>query len=111
MFLMKKLMSNVPELVSGSCWWKKPLYYNPVVRPLDRGPDFSFVDGRKPSITTKWELERRKKHVELGKQIVHYLAEIKIAEQLYEEKQIQKTLRAERIEQSKPKEKGIENVF
>uniref|UniRef100_A0A915MGT4 Large ribosomal subunit protein mL52 n=1 Tax=Meloidogyne javanica TaxID=6303 RepID=A0A915MGT4_MELJA len=93
MFLMKKLMSNVPELVSGSCWWKKPLYYNPVVRPLDRGPDFSFVDGRKPSITTKWELERRKKQVELGKQIVHYLNEIKIAEQLYEEQQIQKTHR------------------
>lgn len=45
------------------------------------------------------------------KQIVHYINEIRIAEQLYEEKQMQKSLRAEKIEQSKPKEKGTEIVF
>ncbi|KAF7633941.1 TDP43_N domain-containing protein [Meloidogyne graminicola] len=40
---MKRLMSkNVPYLITGSSWWKKPLYYNPVVHPLNKGPDFSF---------------------------------------------------------------------
>ncbi|KAF7633950.1 TDP43_N domain-containing protein [Meloidogyne graminicola] len=109
---MKRLMSkNVPDLKTGSSWWKKPLYYNPVVHPLNKGPDFSFLDGRKPAITTTMELERRKKQVELGKQIVHYLNEIKIAEQLYEEQQMQKTFYKEKIEHIKPKEKGIENIF
>ncbi|KAF7636464.1 TDP43_N domain-containing protein [Meloidogyne graminicola] len=86
------LMSKIVlDLITGSSWWKKLLYYNPVVHPLNKGPDFSFLDGRKPAITTTLELERMKKHVELGKQIVHYLNEIKIAEQLYEEQQMQKT--------------------
>ena len=100
-----------PQPIGGSCWWKKPVYYSPVVSPLERGPDFRFLDGRRPQITTVWELERRKKHVQLGKQIVMLLSELREAEELYEESKMRKTLQQEKIEQHTPKAKGNEEPF
>ena len=46
--------------------FKLSIYYSPVVPPLERGPDFSFLDGRRPAITSKWEFERRVKQVALA---------------------------------------------
>lgn len=34
--------------------------------PLDRGPDFTFSDGRRLPFTTQSQMERRFKQVELG---------------------------------------------
>uniref|UniRef100_A0A915EDI7 Pre-mRNA-processing factor 17 n=1 Tax=Ditylenchus dipsaci TaxID=166011 RepID=A0A915EDI7_9BILA len=61
---------NMSRFAKGQFqWWKKPIYYRPVVSPLERGPDFTYLDGRKPTITSLSELKRRQHHVELGSKI------------------------------------------
>ncbi|KAI3413858.1 hypothetical protein GPALN_011333 [Globodera pallida] len=92
-------------------WWKTPIYHNPVVSPLERGADFTFADGRRPTFTTESELKRRLKQVELGKKVVQYLAELRKAEDLYREQTFQRESGQQRIEQNTPKTKGEEELF
>ncbi|KAL3085076.1 hypothetical protein niasHS_010145 [Heterodera schachtii] len=95
----------------GPQWWKKPIYQSPVVNPLERGPDFSFVDGRRLPFTTESEFNRRVKQVELGRKVVQYLAEIRHAEELCKENNLQREIVQQKIEQNMPKQKGTEELF
>ncbi|KAI6241237.1 39S ribosomal protein L52, mitochondrial [Aphelenchoides fujianensis] len=68
-------------------WWQEPTYVQPIVQPLQRGPDFSFLDGRRPRITSYVELKRREEQKQLGKQIVKLLKEVNEAEGLFARQQ------------------------
>ncbi|KAI6178481.1 39S ribosomal protein L52, mitochondrial [Aphelenchoides besseyi] len=62
------------------------IYVQPIPHPLQVGPDFSFLDGRKPRITNYPEFKRREEQVELGAQIVKCLKEVNEAERMYSER-------------------------
>ncbi|KAI6225978.1 39S ribosomal protein L52, mitochondrial [Aphelenchoides besseyi] len=64
-------------------WWNEPVYVQPIPHPLQVGPDYSFLDGRKPRITSYPEFKRREEQVELGAQIVKCLKEVNEAERMY----------------------------
>ncbi|VDN24021.1 unnamed protein product [Gongylonema pulchrum] len=47
-------------------WWREPIYVAPHVSVLQKGPDFTFQDGRPVFVTSIDELQRRKEQIELG---------------------------------------------
>ncbi|KAI6203118.1 39S ribosomal protein L52, mitochondrial [Aphelenchoides besseyi] len=63
--------------------WDWRVYVQPIPHPLQVGPDYSFLDGRKPRITSYPEFKRREEQVELGAQIVKCLKEVNEAERMY----------------------------
>uniref|UniRef100_A0A0N4ZCY6 39S ribosomal protein L52, mitochondrial n=1 Tax=Parastrongyloides trichosuri TaxID=131310 RepID=A0A0N4ZCY6_PARTI len=91
--------------------WRSPVYVSPHISPLQKGPDYSFQDGRQLMFTSKAEIQRKYEQVELAKKIVQYLGDIKEMED-YHVKEIKnkEQIEAEFIKWT-PKAKGIENIF
>jgi len=90
----------------ASQWWREPVYYAPVVSPLERGRDFTSLDGPSRPFTSESELCRRQAQVALGKKVVKYLEEMKQAEQAYQQEQMKLENRRRRSESQVPMEKG-----
>uniref|UniRef100_A0A914DVV1 Large ribosomal subunit protein mL52 n=1 Tax=Acrobeloides nanus TaxID=290746 RepID=A0A914DVV1_9BILA len=92
--------------------WKPPTYESAIVPILERGPDFTFQDGRKPLVTSKFQLERLVKQADLGKKIVQYLADLKEMEKLHE-KEMALNLSNQKIEIEKwtPSSKELKEIF
>lgn len=79
---------------------------SPVQHPLHMGPDFSFVDGRKPKITSFAQLQRREQQVQLGRKIVQLLKEVDEAEALLQTAEEQQRLRSEQASRWSLRRKG-----
>ncbi|VDK78989.1 unnamed protein product [Litomosoides sigmodontis] len=79
-------LRTVPTKWKGRVqWWKEPIYISPHVNVLQRGVDFTFQDGRQVYVTSLDELQRKKEQIQLGKQIVKLLGEVREAEEMYKQ--------------------------
>ncbi|CAG9534781.1 unnamed protein product [Cercopithifilaria johnstoni] len=80
-------LRTVPTKWKGRVqWWKEPIYVSPHVNVLQRGVDFTFQDGRPVYVTSLDEVRRKKEQIELGKQIVKLLGEVRDAEEMYKQR-------------------------
>lgn len=91
--------------------WRSPVYVSPHISPLQKGPDYSFQDGRQLMFTSKIELDRKFDQVRLAKTIVQYLSEIKEMETMYEQNVADKRIAEERFMKWTPKEKSTETIY
>ncbi|VDM48139.1 unnamed protein product [Toxocara canis] len=91
-------------------WWKEPVYCAPHVHPLDRGVDFTFQDGRPLFVTSKREVERKLKQIELGEKVVKLLAEINEAESLYAKELDRHAKESAELKRLRPVAKGNKSI-
>ncbi|MFH4979982.1 hypothetical protein AB6A40_006691 [Gnathostoma spinigerum] len=91
-------------------WWREPVYYSPHIHPLQRGVDFTFLDGRPILFTSKFEADRKAEQIELGKKIVKYLSEMREAEELHTAAVERQKKMEEEWNRWSPKSKGVVSI-
>uniref|UniRef100_A0AC34G1T8 Large ribosomal subunit protein mL52 n=1 Tax=Panagrolaimus sp. ES5 TaxID=591445 RepID=A0AC34G1T8_9BILA len=101
----------VPKTDGRIQFWRPPIYEGPYISPLQRGPDYKIVGGIRPIATTKFEVERLQMQMELGKQIVQCLKEVKEAETLYEADKKHKNAIESEKERWTPSNKGAKEIY